>query len=352
MNYGSQLLLIGAVFAVGVLHTIVPDHWLPITVIARQRGWSKTETARAAFQAGTGHVLSTLAIAVIVWIAGATVAKRYGSAIDTVSSLALIGFGLWIAVSAWREQHRHQQHSHNESANAAHHADEHRARIGAGASKDARSRTALLLIVGSSPMVEGIPAFFAAGKYGVGLIAVMSLVFCRKHDHDIRAALCLLGNSTPASQFRCIRTSWRSLERRSDSCSRFGILGLASHSIRNKTLHERFVGLARRLFVRYCLSRLEVRTADLRERGVATKSQLVDLLQRASVLTCFSLSGKLNVQSERGVMRIAFLPSFRIAAGLLLVVLLGVVGCASPPLEESCLSRGAPCASRRDVVAQ
>jgi hypothetical protein len=35
----------------------------------------------------------------------------------------------------------------------------------------------LLLILGSSPMVEGIPAFFAAGKYGIGLIAVMSVVF-------------------------------------------------------------------------------------------------------------------------------------------------------------------------------
>lgn len=29
------------------------------------------------------------------------------------------------------------------------------------------SRTALLLILGSSPMVEGIPAFFAAAKYGL-----------------------------------------------------------------------------------------------------------------------------------------------------------------------------------------
>lgn len=177
MNFGSHLLLIGAVFAVGVLHTIVPDHWLPITVIARQRGWSKTETARAALQAGIGHVLSTLAIAVVVWAAGATVAKRYGTIIDTVSSLALIGFGLWIALSAWREQHRHQAHSYNGDANAAHHAHEHRARIGAGASKDARNRTALLLIVGSSPMVEGIPVFFAAGKYGIGLIAIMSVVF-------------------------------------------------------------------------------------------------------------------------------------------------------------------------------
>jgi hypothetical protein len=39
------------------------------------------------------------------------------------------------------------------------------------------ARTALLLILGSSPMVEGIPAFFAAGKYGIGLIIVMSFVF-------------------------------------------------------------------------------------------------------------------------------------------------------------------------------
>ena len=35
----------------------------------------------------------------------------------------------------------------------------------------------MLLILGSSPMVEGIPAFFAASRYGVGLIVAMSLAF-------------------------------------------------------------------------------------------------------------------------------------------------------------------------------
>jgi nickel/cobalt transporter (NicO) family protein len=75
MNFGPQLLLIGGVAAVGVLHTLVPDHWLPIAVLARQRGWSRSETARVALKAGTGHVLSTLAVAVIVWIAGMAVAN-------------------------------------------------------------------------------------------------------------------------------------------------------------------------------------------------------------------------------------------------------------------------------------
>ena len=37
MNVGPELLLIGAVAAVGVLHTIVPDHWVPITLIAVAR---------------------------------------------------------------------------------------------------------------------------------------------------------------------------------------------------------------------------------------------------------------------------------------------------------------------------
>ena len=38
-------------------------------------------------------------------------------------------------------------------------------------------RTALLLILGSSPMVEGIPAFFAASRYGVGQLAAMATLF-------------------------------------------------------------------------------------------------------------------------------------------------------------------------------
>ena len=65
-----------------MLHTIVPDHWVPIALIARQRGWSKAETARAALQAGTGHVVSTLLIALAVWVAGVAFADRFGHVVD------------------------------------------------------------------------------------------------------------------------------------------------------------------------------------------------------------------------------------------------------------------------------
>lgn len=281
----SGLLLVGAVAAVGVLHTIVPDHWVPITLLARQRGWSKTETMRVAFKAGIGHVLSTLAIALLIWLGGVAFAGRFGHWLDTITTLALIGFGSWIAISAWRDLHGGAGHSHSHSHSHDHgHVHDFSALQGAAgvhgpelqtihtehgevvlsifesgippcfrltglfgdtavvetvrqdgsrqtftfkqhgdywqsveelhephqfaislmvdhdghahthtlqftehahgahghdhAPADAiKGRTALLLILGSSPMVEGIPAFFAASKYGVWLIALMSVVF-------------------------------------------------------------------------------------------------------------------------------------------------------------------------------
>ena len=122
---GPELLLVWAVAAVGVLHTAVPDHWVPITLIARQRGWSMAETARASLMAGTGHVVSTLIIAAVVWLAGVAVATRFGEVVDTAASVALILFGGWIAVSAWRELdcghgrgHRHG-HRHNHARDVA-----------------------------------------------------------------------------------------------------------------------------------------------------------------------------------------------------------------------------------------
>jgi ABC-type nickel/cobalt efflux system permease component RcnA len=283
------LLLVATVAVVGVLHTIVPDHWVPITLIARQRGWTRAETARVAFKAGIGHVLSTLAIALVIWGGGVAVATRFGQWVDTIASIALIGFGGWIAISSWRDLHAggghghgghehghghshdfshlhdansvhgpelqkietehglvelsifetgtpprfrlsgnfgdasivetrrddgsrqdfifrdrgdywesideipephqfavtltmdHEGHAHAYTVQFAEHAhdghgyDDHT--HGHPQPHKTKNRTALLLILGSSPMVEGIPAFFAAGKYGVGLIVLMSVVF-------------------------------------------------------------------------------------------------------------------------------------------------------------------------------
>jgi len=165
----AEWLLVGSVATVGVLHTMVPDHWLPITVMARQRNWSRGKTARAALGAGVGHVVSTLVIALIFWAAGAAVATRFGQWVEILTSAALVGFGIWVAGGAILEMKTHHGHHHSHD----HHHDEAHHHVHAKTG----SRMALLLILGSSPMIEGIPPFFAAGRYGIGLLIVMALVF-------------------------------------------------------------------------------------------------------------------------------------------------------------------------------
>ncbi len=181
----QQLLLVLAVLAVGVFHTLVPDHWLPITMLARQAKWGRSRTAGAAAIAGLGHTVSTLAIGLLVWLAGAAVALRFGHIVALAASAALVVFGAWFALVALRELRDaraglksgilhgpkgpwlHKEHEDVEIA----------AEMTGGLSASQRARVTLLLILGSSPMVEGLPAFLAASRFGPGLLAIMSVVF-------------------------------------------------------------------------------------------------------------------------------------------------------------------------------
>ncbi len=193
----TSTLLVATVAAVGVFHTLVPDHWAPIVVIGRQQGWSIGRTARAAAIAGFGHVASTLVLGLVLWAVGATLAVRYGHLVSVVAALALIAFGAWIGYSGWRELREGHDHGHSYLAHAhahrhddatqhvhwhEHHQDDwHTVEGGAAVMHQHEhaiaGRTALVLILGSSPMIEGVPAFFAASTYGLGLIAVMAGVF-------------------------------------------------------------------------------------------------------------------------------------------------------------------------------
>lgn len=198
MHFSSAALLILAVALVGILHTLVPDHWAPIVLLARQRGWTTFEVARIAALAGTGHTVTTLVIATIVWLGGLAVATRFGNLMSLLSSVALVSFGAWIALGSLREMRAggHAEHAHLEHAHEHRHpsglAHRHRhlhhetdwhdvegsvALPAHEHSHDPSSRTALLLVLGSSPMIEGIPAFFAAARYGFFLLGIMAVVF-------------------------------------------------------------------------------------------------------------------------------------------------------------------------------
>jgi hypothetical protein len=187
----AGIALIIAVAAVGVLHTIVPDHWAPIVVLAREQGWSTPRIARAAALAGFGHVTTTLLLGAIVWLAGAALAVRYAHLVSSVSAIALIAFGVWIAYAGWKETreegHGHAHlHRHDDGLEHVHwheHHDDDLHLVLPGVAvlhrhdHVASGRMSLLLILGSSPMIEGIPAFFSASTKGPALLGVMAIVF-------------------------------------------------------------------------------------------------------------------------------------------------------------------------------
>ena len=57
-------LAVGAI-TIGSLHSLAPDHWVPIAAVARARNWSRGRTARVAFICGLGHVVLNPATSVL-----------------------------------------------------------------------------------------------------------------------------------------------------------------------------------------------------------------------------------------------------------------------------------------------
>lgn len=116
MSSSVPLLIVGA-GTVGFLHSILPDHWVPLAVIARTQRWSIRHVARISFLASVGHVVTSLVLAGIV----AAVGLQFRSAFETqqahiVGAILIVTGIAFLALSlAGHRGHSHGPggHSHN-----------------------------------------------------------------------------------------------------------------------------------------------------------------------------------------------------------------------------------------------
>jgi nickel/cobalt transporter (NicO) family protein len=92
-----------AAATVGALHSLAPDHWVPIAAVSRARGWSLRRTARVALVCGFGHVTVSVALGLLALVSGTAVIEAVGARTGTVSGLLLIGFG--VAYMLWGARH-------------------------------------------------------------------------------------------------------------------------------------------------------------------------------------------------------------------------------------------------------
>jgi len=95
--------LVLAAIAVGSLHTMAPDHWLPFAVLARARGWSGWRAARTTILCGFGHVTVSAALGIAALFVGLGVIRVIGSHLQNQANYLLMLFGaIYMSWGLWR----------------------------------------------------------------------------------------------------------------------------------------------------------------------------------------------------------------------------------------------------------
>lgn len=131
MNAPSLLLLLGAAATVAILHSILPDHWVPLAVVARTQRWSVGHVARVSLLASLGHVVASLVLGGIIALIGLQFQRQLdtqqGHIIGGILILTGIGFLLWgLFGGGHGHSHSREGHTHNHGLKQEHnHAEEH-----------------------------------------------------------------------------------------------------------------------------------------------------------------------------------------------------------------------------------
>ena len=96
-----------SVSLISFFHALIPSHWLPITVISKNAGWSKALTLRATFYLGLAHVLSTVLLCIGISFLGRTLFEKYSNRFDQFSGILLIAYGLFFIYRHYKHHHFH-----------------------------------------------------------------------------------------------------------------------------------------------------------------------------------------------------------------------------------------------------
>ncbi|MCA1670110.1 MAG: hypothetical protein LC793_22535 [Thermomicrobia bacterium] len=211
------LLLILTGGFVGFLHSILPDHWVPLAVIGRTERWSVPRVARVSALAASGHVAASVILSAIVAAVGLEfqqqIETEQGRFIGVVLVLTGIGFLIW-GVTGHGHSHSHEDghghthdhghghththdHSHDDEEAHTHahahglahthtHAEEQEhehehahARVDEPEQPLARRLSGVVVAFGvaASPDLTVLPVALAASAVGIGAVAGVLIAF-------------------------------------------------------------------------------------------------------------------------------------------------------------------------------
>jgi len=185
MASASVPLLLGAAAAVAILHSILPDHWVPLAVVGRTQRWSLLRVARVSALASAGHVVASVVLAGIIAAIGLQFQRQLetqqGHIVGAVLILTGVGFLLWGLTG---HGHNHDQ-GHNHGHNHAHAHGHEEGHTHTGQATPARQQTlarrlaaiAVPFGVAASPDLTILPVALAASAVGRGAVVGVIGVF-------------------------------------------------------------------------------------------------------------------------------------------------------------------------------
>ena len=200
MSPGLFGTLAAAAVAVGSLHTLAPDHWVPFATLARAQRWSAARTARVTVACGFGHVTVSALLGLLGLFLGHEMLQAFGRRMEAAAGILLVGFGLAYGVWGLRRAAGQRLHGHAH----AHYDHVH----------DPSGATAwtLFLLFSADPCVAVIPLLFAAAPLGAAPTTAIVLAY------EIATIVTMVALVLPASAgARSIRAVW--LDRYGDAAA-------------------------------------------------------------------------------------------------------------------------------------
>ena len=145
-------------FVIAFLHAALPTHWLPFVLVGRAQGWSGRKTLGVTMLAGGGHIASTVALGLLLTVAGMALHERFGPLLARAAGVLLIAAGAYYLFF--------RRPKGGDSAEPA----------GRVFGSDKAAILGLITVLTLSPCESFLPVYLSSASYGWGAFALLTLV--------------------------------------------------------------------------------------------------------------------------------------------------------------------------------
>lgn len=168
---GHTIALLAAAAGVGFGHAILPDHWVPLAVLGRTRGYPLSRIARLSTLAGIAHVLVSVILGGLIVIVGLQFRSAVEHAQNTIVGCVLVATGvgfLLLELTGHGHSHHHDHGDHDPDHDDHDHDDHQDDRDHAHGRLSGLAAVMVPFGAAASPDLTILPVFLAAAAVGVG----------------------------------------------------------------------------------------------------------------------------------------------------------------------------------------